>query len=352
MTASYQIPPSHNNRARFRSKPVDPRKIHVIVPTCNDWDGLRLTLDSLRRLSPPPHKITVVDDNHFKNEQPWLKDYRVTLVTSYDGNLGPGFARNIGFGFHPTPSYHGLLSGGHSERYARLKRREWRDDSRLNFNPTNPSEFRWNHDVDWFYFTDCGCEHISSLFMEFEKAWKETGDSCIAISGPVTGDGDDAINRFMTKQGILNPPRERLIYDTFVPQAIITANALVAGVAFSFIGGFDETFTEAAGEDLDLGLRLRELGIIGWAEKATVKHRFKEDKSDFVRRFRRYGAGNRRLEVKHNLPSLRAKKYIAEAPEFQELADAQIEAMQSGYDDAVEKNARGTIILSDDTIGS
>lgn len=351
MTATYQIPPSHSGQASFRSNPVDPRKIHVIVPTFNDWEGLRVTLESLRKLSPSPYKITVVDDNPFKTEQPWLKDYRATIAPSYQGNLGPAFARNIGFGFSPTSNYGGLLAGHSGLHYTRLKRRQWRDDARLEFNPNKPTEFRWRHEIEWFYFTDSGCEHSPSLFLEFEQAWKENGDSCVAVCGPITGDGNGPINTFMTKQGILNPPKERLIYDTFVPQAVITANALIAGIAFSFIGGFDETFKEAAGEDLDLGLRLRRLGIIGWANQAVVTHKFKEDRTDFARRFERYGAGNRHLEVKHNLPSLRPKEYTAEAPELQELADLQIKAMQSGYDKAVDLSARGKIIIPDDAAG-
>jgi GT2 family glycosyltransferase len=150
----------------------------------------------------------------------------------------------------------------------------------------------------------------------------------------------------MTEQGILNPPKARLIYDTMLPQAIVTANALVSGIAFSFVGGFDETFTKAAGEDLDLGLRLRKLGVIGWAAKALVKHEFPEDREDFFRRFERYGAGNRQLEVKHNLPSMRARRYIAEKPEFQELAELQVQAMQKGYDAAVDERARGRIVVT------
>jgi GT2 family glycosyltransferase len=348
MTATYQIPESRSNGANFRSRPVDPRKIHAIIPTFNDWDGLRTTLDSLRRLNPAPQKITVVNDNHSKNQPPdWLKTYRVDTVSDYQGNLGPAAARNLGFGFPPSYNFN-LVVSGQGQQYLRHKRREWREDSRLQFNPVKPSEFQWRHDIEWFYFTDCGCEHTPNLFSEFEKTWHHTGDSCVAISGPITGNGEGPINQFMTKQGILNPPKERLIYDTFVPQAIITANALVSGIAFSFIGGFDETFTEAAGEDLDLGLRLRTLGIIGWAENAVVKHRFNEDKEDFMCRFKRYGAGNRRLEVKHNLPSLRAKPYSAELAELQELADLQIEAMQSGYDGAVDQRIRGKIILPED----
>ncbi len=352
MTASYEIPPPHGSRASFRSKPVVASKIHAIIPTFNDWDGLRQTVDSLLRLNPSPSKITVVDDGQFKHTPDWLKNYghRVEVAPPYEGNRGPAYARNIGFGFPATSHYRNVLNPSRSgPNYDPMPRREWRDDRRLEPFGNPVTEFRWRHDIDWFYFTDCGCEHATGLFSEFERAWRDTGDSCVAISGPITGDGEGLINKFMTEQGVLNPPKEKMIYDTMVPQAIITANALICGVALSFIGGFDETFKQAAGEDLDLGLRLRRLGMIGWAEKAVVKHRFPEDRNDFVRRFKRYGAGNRALEVKHNLPSLRARKVKAELPELQELADLQVEAMQQGYDEAVDEKARGKIFLSEDT---
>lgn len=347
MTAAYEIPPPHGDKARFRSKPIDPRKIHVVVPTYNDWDGLKATLDSLLNLNPGPLRIMVANDNRFNHEPEWFKDYQsrypsIRSAAAYEDNLGPAYARNVAFGF-PVNSNYRMMS--HGPRYERKARREWREDSRLEFDVLKPTEFRWRLDADWFYFTDSGCEHAKDLFEQFAGCWRETGDSCVAISGPVQGKGDGLINRFMTEQGILNPPKTRLIYDTMLPQAIVTANALVAGMAFSFIGGFDETFTEAAGEDLDVGLRLRKLGVIGWAESAVVKHEFPEDREDFLRRFKRYGSGNRQLEVKHNLPSMRARKYTAELPEFQELADLQVKAMQEGYDAAVDPKSQGKILL-------
>src|SRR5882724_2772395 len=186
MTATYQIPESQTSRVRFRSKPVDPRNIHAIIPTCDDWEGLRLTLDSLRRMNPPPKKITVVNDSRFKNPPDWLSSYRVESSPSYEGNMGPAFARNVGFGFHPQQNDNSVLSGLSGSRYVRLERHEWREDSRLEFNTIKPVEFGWRHNIEWFYFTDCGCEHVTSLFAEFEKAWKETGDSCVAISGPIS----------------------------------------------------------------------------------------------------------------------------------------------------------------------
>jgi glycosyltransferase AglI len=124
---------------------------------------------------------------------------------------------------------------------------------------------------------------------------------------------------------------------------VVTANVLVAGLPFAYIGGFDHDFPEAAGEDLDLGVRLRDFGVIAWASDAKVAHRFAEDEADFYKRFRRYGRGNRRLEVKHQLPNLRAKPFKPECPEHQRLADLSVRAMQEGYDEATNRLERGVL---------
>ena len=94
-----------------------------------------------------------------------------------------------------------------------------------------------------------------------------------------------------------------------------------------------------------MGIRLREFGMIAWAPEARVAHQFAEDEKDFCKRFRRYGRGNRRLEVKHQLPSLRVKKMVAEKPEHQRLADLSVKAMQEGYDEAIVRTERGILKL-------
>ncbi|MEI6196223.1 MAG: glycosyltransferase [Verrucomicrobiota bacterium] len=352
MTAIYSIPKTISSKFRFRSKPVNPHNINVIIPTYKDWDGLRVTLDSLLKLKTPPKKISVVNDNDESGVPEWLKSYQVGVV-EYVGNAGPAKARNRGFGlqddfnqdevpmdvrlkrwgalFHPERSLPDYIKNGYCKE---LKYQPYASD---------PDVFEWESDVNWYYFTDCGCTHDPELFLKFEKAWEECGDSCVAISGPVTGIGNGLINEFMTEQGILNPPLEKTIHGVYIPQAVITANVLVTGLPFAFLGGFDPDFPEAAGEDLDLGIRLREFGLIAWASDARVAHQFAEDEKDFYHRFRRYGRGNRRLEVKHQLPSLRAKKFIAEKPEHQQIANLAVKAMQEGYDEAIVRMERGIL---------
>lgn len=348
MTATYAIPETISPSYRFRSKPVNPEAIKAIVPTFNDWDGLRVTLDSLLKLNTPPKQIAVANDNPEPEIPEWLADYPVQLV-NYEGNLGPARARNRGFGLRDDITAKDVaaastdaLSSGHGAP-------DWTlDGSCPEFVDAGicfdgGQWFEWDADIDWFYFTDCGCRHDPDLFSKFERAWAECGDCCVAISGPVTGFGSGQINDFMTEQGILNPPLERTIHGVYIPQAIITANALIAGLPFAFLGGFDPDFKEAAGEDLDIGLRLREFGVIAWASDAKVAHRFDECESDLARRFRRYGRGNRTLEVKHGLPSLRARPFQPEKPQHQHLADLSVNAMQVGYDEAIDESLRGRL---------
>jgi hypothetical protein len=302
-----------------------------------------------------------------------LKDLPVEVL-DYPGNVGPAKARNRGFGIRdevPPGKLLGALvaafSGAPIPEYAKHG-----FDPRLQFADwvTNPGEFTWASDIEWFYFTDCGCEHDPNLFHHFAGARAAVGDSCVAVCGPVVGKGDGPINRFMTEQGILNAPRRRVIDGVTVPEAIlrrlekaersiashgpisegmylpqgvVTANVLVAGLPFAFLGGFDPAFRSAAGEDLDLGIRLRQIGTIAWSENARVTHRFEEDEGDFRRRFQRYGRGNRQLELKHNLPSMRATKFSAEQPELQRWADMSVEAMQSGYDEACSGSEQGVL---------
>jgi len=353
VTASYTIPQSTSGEFRFRSKPVDAKSIWAIIPTHQDWDGLRVTIQSLLNLKTPPKRIIVANDNKSAGHPTWLKDYPTVEVVDCKGNRGPATARNLGLGLTgeiPVEKSLGVFADLAKSGVGRLP--EYMHNGYCRYLktpdfPLSPTEFRWECDVDWFYFTDCGCEHDPDLFMHFEQAWKECGDCCAGISGPVVGKGDGPINAYMTEQGVLNPPLERTVHGVFLPQAIVTANALVCGIPFAFSGGFDPSFTEAAGEDLDLGLRMRRFGVIAWAREAQVSHRFEEDESDFCNRFRRYGRGNRRLEMKHNLPSLRARPFKTELPRHQRLADLAVSAMQAGYDEVIDESDRGVLKIVD-----
>lgn len=298
-TTHYSLPlPPKSTEVLFRSSKVESAKIRVVIPVHNDWRGLKITLDSLKQLNPRPGKITVVNDNIDNSTPEWLASYPVEVI-DYEGNRGPAYARNQGCG--------------------------------------NP-----DLKFDWIYFTDCGCRHAKNLILHFLDARQKRGDSVIAICGSVTGKGSGVINRYMTEMDILNPPFENELGTNgeIIPQAIITSNALVYSPAFHQLGGFSTDFCEAGGEDLDLGIRLRELGTLVYVPAAIVSHEFEEDIQDFKKRFERYGRGNRYLEQKHKLPSLRPKPFSIANVEFSGLAKLQTESLCKGYDEVKEDKSR------------
>lgn len=292
---SLPLPP-RSIRTTFRSPRIESGKIRVVIPVYNDWHGLKTTLDSLLSLHPRPGTIAVANDNIDARIPGWLQSYPIEL-RNYRNNRGPAYARNSGSG-HPSP------------------------------------------EVDWLYFTDCGCTHVRDLITRFKNAAARNGNSIVAICGAIAGKGFGRINRYMTEMDILNPPFEKDLgaAGEKVPQAIITANALVYAPAFHQLEGFSTAFGEAGGEDLDLGIRLRALGRLVYEPKAVVSHQFDEDLQDFKNRFERYGRANRLLEQKHKLPSLRPEPFKPKRPEFNDLAQLQIEALCSGYDQAKLEN--------------
>jgi GT2 family glycosyltransferase len=188
-------------------------------------------------------------------------------------------------------------------------------------------------------FTDCGCTRSTDFLEQLSDFSRAQPRSTVAIAAPVRGVVDSPrtspINHYMTEEAILCPPR-----DPNGPQAIVTANAAVHVGAFCAVGGFDESYPFAAGEDLDLGLRLRRVGPIAWCREAVVWHAFEESVEDFRRRFERYGRGNAHLQHRWHLPSMRPTPFWAFDPALQWLADKQVDAMCRGYDDHLEKLPR------------
>lgn len=293
----YSLPlPPRMNKNQLITPIIAPNRIRVVIPVYKDWEGLKITLDSLRVINPRPGAIRVVNDNDDNYLPTWLKSYPVQII-NYRGNQGPAYARNKGVG-QPDNTY------------------------------------------DWIFFTDCGCEHARDIIQQFMNIQKTEGTSIVAVCGNVAGKGSGKINRYMTEMNILNPPFEEDPgpHGEQIPQAIITANTLIYAPAFHQLGGFSTAFAGAGGEDLDLGIRLRKLGRLVFAPNANVYHEFDEDLQDFIRRFERYGRGNRLLEQIHKLPSLKPKPFIQNNPEFSDLTKLQFESLCTGYDQAKVEN--------------
>ena len=288
MTWSWTIPNINSPMFLLQPPILDCSTLRAIVPTCGDWSDARETIEGLLACNPRPAEIVLVNDNTESGAPEWVRRVPIRLV-DYAGNRGAAAARNIGAWW--------------------------------------PSHLP----ISWLYFTDGACRRDQTFFAELIEGSMSMDRATVAIAGPVEGVMGSMertpINAYMTEEAILCPPR-----DTFGPQAIITANAAVSLSAFQAIGGFSTTFPGAGGEDLDLGIRLRRLGPIGWASHANVRHRFEECQIDFVRRFERYGAGNALLAKRLRLGDLRCDGINALRPGLQWLADLQCRSMDRGYD--------------------
>lgn len=293
MTWAWTLPIAAPPRLVQPVPPLIPEFTRAIVPTFRDWDAAWETVDGLLGCSPRAAEIVVVDDNHEHNPPRWTQRRDIILV-KYAGNRGPSFARNAGAS-HKSP-----------------------------------------RPIVWLYFTDTGCGRAPEFFTALANDLHTYGQGVVAVAGPVHGvfrsPEESPINYYMTVEGVLNPPR-----DEHGPQAIVTANALVCATTFRTLGGFDTTYPFAAGEDLDLGIKLRAIGHIAWAPSAVVLHRFDEDEEDLRRRFIRYGKGTAHLERKLVLPSLRPGFFDAHLPGLQRYADIHIGAMTEGYDEHMSK---------------
>jgi glycosyltransferase involved in cell wall biosynthesis len=148
----------------------------------------------------------------------------------------------------------------------------------------------------WVLFLDSDCLPTPGLIEGYQRAL----DGAIAYAGVVRAEQDDPLSRYYETQGIFSPPpvwdqgKER-------PAYLITANALVWRPALAQVGGFDEHFPDAGGEDVDLGLRLWRIGPLAYASQAQVFHATEPDLGAFVRRFIRYGRANRLLSARYHV---------------------------------------------------
>lgn len=259
------------------------RRTSVVVPTHDDEGELMRTLGSLDLMDPRPREIIVVDDGSTTRVSEDLINQR-----------RHGTKRRL--------IRHGVCKGAAAARNS-----GWRAAS-----------------GEWILFTDAGCAISAGALAKYWAAWEQDKRLPIALAGGIVGQGG-RIARYMTEQANLIPP-----FADGRPATIVTANALVFRQALIAIDGFDESFPSAGGEDYDLGLRLREIGAIGWAPEALVLHWFPDDLNDFVSRFRRYGRGMRLLAEKWNT-SLRPHSFDPLSADLSDLAELQVSAMSDGY---------------------
>jgi glycosyltransferase involved in cell wall biosynthesis len=144
----------------------------------------------------------------------------------------------------------------------------------------------------WLLFNDSDCIPTKSILKGYLKA----DNNSVAYAGNIKSLDNDKLSKYYESQKILIPLKTYDENGNFVPQYLITANSLIWKKAFNEISGFNEQIAIAGGEDVDLGLRLSEIGNLSYAFESIVIHDFSDGIIGFYKRFKRYGEGNRIIE--------------------------------------------------------
>ncbi|MCB0751707.1 MAG: glycosyltransferase [Ignavibacteriae bacterium] len=145
---------------------------------------------------------------------------------------------------------------------------------------------------NWLLFNDSDCIPTKSLL----TGYKNADNLSVAYAGNIKALGNDSLSRYYESQEILIPLKTYDENGQFVPQYLITANSLVWKPAFDQINGFNEKIGIAGGEDVDFGLRISEIGTLSYAFDSIAIHNFSDGLVGFIKRFIRYGKGNRLVE--------------------------------------------------------
>ena len=238
---------------------LQPQDVSVVIPVKNNQEGIERFIKELLRShsqeSLPAELIIVDNDSRTPISIPdAFKEMGMRIRVLWCHKPGPAAARNMGW----------LASEG-----------------------------------DWVLFTDSDCVPTESMITGYISAL----NGSLAYAGNVRALRSDFLSNYYETQEILLPQRAWLEDETECPY-LVTANALIWREALNAVGGFNEEYQLAAGEDVDLGLRMRELGRLSFAVESVVYHDFEPSISDFIRRFVRYGRGNRLVQRIHGLDLL------------------------------------------------
>jgi glycosyltransferase involved in cell wall biosynthesis len=222
-------------------------KISVIIPTYNRAEHLRRTIRYLLDQSDAPeHEILVIDDGSTDSTLELIHEFEEKLAGKLRripaGHHGPAAARNLG------------IIKARGNIIAMI------DDDCL-------------PEPDW----------LANLIRGFEK-----DDRLAGIGGQTLPVDDTNIWSRFQDLFAMRKPHEDGSGITF----LLTNNAAFRRDHLIEIGGFDETFPAAAGEDVDLCMRLRAKGYtLGYEPKARIRHHNITTFAGYLKMCWRYGQG-------------------------------------------------------------
>jgi glycosyltransferase involved in cell wall biosynthesis len=234
------------------SNRIKTNEISIVIPVKDNQEGINNFLEEFIKIQSEkklPKEIIIVDNN--SNEKIKIgekfQETKIPIKLIRCRKIGPASARNLGV----------KKSTG-----------------------------------NWILFVDSDCIPTDSLLSGYLTANK----GAIAYAGNIKSVGNGILSNYYISQEILIPLKTEDIEREFVPQYLITANCLVLKSAFEKIKGFNENIKIAGGEDVDLGLRLSQIGRLEFAFNSIAKHNFNDGIVGFIDRFKRYGKGNRIIE--------------------------------------------------------
>ncbi len=236
---------------------IKPKEISIIIPVKNNQSGIDRFLNIFFQTQHKQHfpiEIIIVDNNsrepviihdEFANDE-------IEIKLLFCKKTGPAAARNLGI----------LHSTG-----------------------------------EWVLFCDSDCIPTNSLITGYMQSNKKA----IAFAGNVKADSNSWLDGFYNREDILLPRMKPNKNMELVPLYIVTANALIWKKALLDSGCFNESFNNAGGEDVELSKRLWQIGNLSFINESLVLHDFGNGLKDFLKRFIRYGKGNRQLENIHGI---------------------------------------------------
>lgn len=263
---------------------INANDISIVIPVKNNQSGISRFLQVFEEVTPKkfyPSEIIIIDNNSDVSIKIPGK-YPVKLVLSKCKPVGPASARNKGVEIS---------------------------------------------DRDWILFTDSDCIPTESTI----SGYCRNDNRVLAYAGGIDIVSNDILSKYYCSQETLIPPEAKHA-EKVRPDYLVTANCLIQKSAIEFVGGFDSNFKQAGGEDIDLAFRLLEIGELDYQFNSITRHEFDDGITGFVKRFKRYGRGNKQLAIKFKL-NLKPKIFFPQKCTVSNiiLAVIQFLAMRYGY---------------------